>query len=215
MSSFDQIFWENNLDAARRDARELESFSQFDHFVVANPAYPRQLVELEKVLSDIPVKGIRLLPNYHRYHLWDACAQDLFALAAERQLPVQIHREIQDQRLQWMLPVSPLAASELEWLLANPPRLKVLLSGLSSGDIRNLQSKILAARQVWVDVCRVRGPVFGLEKLTELLQDKRLVYGTLWPLQSMSSTLLQVQDARISEEERAAVLGKSTFRSLS
>ena len=170
VSSFQQIFHENNLDAARRDAKLLESFPQFAHFVVVNPTYPRQLEELQKVLLEMPIAGLRLLPNYHHYHLWDARVQELFALAKSYELPVQIHREIQDRRLQWMLSVLPLDVEELEWLLSNPPEIKVLLSGLSRTDLLQLQAKILAAPNIWVDTSRLRGPVFGLENLTELLQ---------------------------------------------
>jgi len=211
VSSFQQIFWENNLEAARRDADAIDKHANLQHFVVVNPAYPRQLVDLEKVLSQIPVAGLRLLPNYHRYHLWDECARDLFILASERELPVQIHREIQDQRMHWMLPIAPLPSAELEWLLANPPAVKVLLSGLSNADLRGLQSKILEAPNVWADLCRVRGPVFGIEKMTELVNAKRLVYGSLWPIQNMASSLLQIEDAQIADEEKTAILSSDFF----
>jgi len=211
VSSFQQIFWENNLEAARHDADAIAKHSNLQHFAVVNPSYPRQLEELEKVLSQFPVSGLRLLPNYHRYHLWDECARDLFILAGERELPVQIHREIQDQRMHWMLPVAPLASAELEWLLANPPEVKVLLSGLTSADLRGLQSKILESPNVWADLCRVRGPVFGIEKMTELVKAKRLVYGSLWPIQNMASSLLQIEDAQISVEEKTAILQSDFF----
>jgi hypothetical protein len=45
----------------------------------------------------------------------------------------------------------------------------------------------------------VRGPVFGIEKMTELVKAKRLVYGSLWPIQNMDSSLLQIEEARFSE----------------
>lgn len=215
VSSFDQIFWENNLDATRRDAALLEKHPSFRHFVVVNPAYPNQLAEMEKVLSRFPVAGLRLLPNYHQYHLWDSCVTDLFALAHSHGLPVQIHREIQDQRLQWLLVVPPVASGELEWLLANPPSVKVLLSGLTHADLQQLQSKILQAPHVWADLSRVRGPVFGIEKLTALIEARRLVYGTLWPIQNISSTLLQIQEAQINEDDKTRILGDNYHRFLS
>jgi predicted TIM-barrel fold metal-dependent hydrolase len=211
VSSFQQIFWENNLEAARRDADVIANYANLQHFVVVNPSYPRQLEELEKVLSQFPVSGLRILPNYHQYHLWDECVRDLFVLAKEHQLPIQIHREIQDQRMHWMLPVAPLASAELEWLLANPPEIKVLLSGLTNADLRGLQSKILEAPAVWADLCRVRGPVFGIEKMTELVKAKRVVYGSLWPIQNMASSLLQIEDAQISVEEKTAILRSDFF----
>jgi predicted TIM-barrel fold metal-dependent hydrolase len=212
VSSFQQIFWENNLEAARRDADAIANYASLQHFVVVNPSYPRQLEDLEKVLSQFPVSGLRLLPNYHQYHLWDDCVRDLFVLAKEYQLPLQIHREIQDQRMHWMLPVAPLASAELEWLLANPPAVKVLLSGLTNADLRGLQSKILEAPNVWADLCRVRGPVFGIEKMTELVKAKRLVYGSLWPIQNMASSLLQIEDAQISEEDKKVIVRSDFFK---
>lgn len=212
VSSFQQVFWENNLEAARRDADTIAKHANLQHFVVVNPAYPRQLEELQKVLSQFPVAGLRLLPSYHRYHLWDECARDLFSFASEGKLPVQIHREIQDQRMHWMLPVAPLDSAELEWLLANPPAVKVLISGLTNADLRVLKSKILEAPNVYADLCRVRGPVFGIEKMTELVKAKRLVYGSLWPIQNMASSLLQIEDAQISEEDKSAILRSDFFR---
>src|SRR5690606_22321989 len=119
---------------------------------------------------------------------------------------------IQDQRMHWMLPVAPLASAELEWLLANPPATKVLLSGLSSADLRGLQSKILEAQNVWADLCRVRGPVFGIEKMTDLVNARRLVYGSLWPIQNMASSLLQIEDARIPEPDKEAILHSAFFQ---
>ena len=211
VSSFQQIFWENNLEAARRDADVIAEYPNLQHFVVVNPSYPRQLEELVKVLSQFPVAGLRLLPNYHHYHLWDECVRDLFILASEYQLPLQIHREIQDQRMHWILPVAPLATAELEWVLANPPAIKVLLSGLTNADLRSLQSKILQAPDVWTDLCRVRGPVFGIEKMKELVKAKRLVYGSLWPIQNMASSLLQIEDAQVSADERNAILHSNFF----
>ena len=42
----------------------------------------------------------------------------LFRLAAELDLPVQIVREIQDQRMHWMHTVPPVSNADFDWLFS-------------------------------------------------------------------------------------------------
>ena len=209
VSSFHEIFWENNFEAARRTAQEIQDFDGLTQFLVVNPIYPRQLRELPEILRATGARGLRLLPAYHRYDLWDERVAELLGFAAQHDLPLQIFRTIQDERFHWLLSVPPLSKENMEWLLAAPPRARVLLSGLLFGEITGLRDKIRGAPAVWVDLSRVNGPVFAAEKLVEAVSADSLVFGSLWPIQMIAPSLRAIEDARISEAERAKILGEN------
>ena len=206
VSSFHEVFWENNFEAATRTAREIRDCDGLVQFLVVNPTYPRQLQELPETLAATGARGLRLLPNYHGYDLWDERVTELFHFAAEQNLPVQIFREIQDARMHWMLRVPPLSSENLQWLLADPPPARVLLSGLPFSEVMALRGKLQSAARVWFDLSRVRGPVFAVEKLVETLGAEQLVFGSLWPIQMIAPSLRAIEDARITAAQRAQIL---------
>ncbi len=219
VSSFQELFWENNLDATARLADELRGDDFFIHFAVINPAYPGQLKALPQLVEQTGVRGLRLLPNYHGYHLWDAYALELFELAAQHDLPVQIIREIQDQRMHWMHTVPPVSNADFDWLFSalgsqELPACRLLLSALPFAELTRLADVLRNASTVWTDLSRVRGPVFAVEKLVNDHKLERLVYGTLWPIQVMAATYRQIEDAAITDEQRAAILAGNCQRFL-
>jgi predicted TIM-barrel fold metal-dependent hydrolase len=214
VSSFSEIFWENNFEAARRLADEIQSDDFFAHFVVVNPAYPRQLKELPEILETTGARGIRLLPNYHDYRLWDERALELFRFAHEHDLPVQIFREIQDERMHWMRHFAPTSNADFEWFLSaldSPeiPACRVLLSGLTFADFGRMGAALRERKTVWADLSRVRGPLFSVEKLVNEQHCERLVFGTLWPIQIVSAPLRQITDADIDDAIRAQMLNEN------
>lgn len=213
ISSFHEIFWENNLDAVRRTHDQIGGDSFFRHFPVVNPNHPGQLAELPQLLDEIKVSGIRLTPAYHQYHLWDSCAKSVLDLATEKGLIVQIFRTIQDERMHWMLSVPPVQNEEFERLLATPPSTPIILSGLQNLDIYRLSAKLGAAPNAYVDLSRVRGPVFAIEKLVGTVGAEKLIFGSLWPIQLVASTIRQIEEANISTTERSQILG-SNLKSL-
>ena len=214
VSSFSEIFWENNFEAAKRLADEIGGGDFFAHFLVVNPSYPRQIKELPDVLEATGASGIRLLPNYHEYRLWDERVLELFHFAHEHELPIQIFREIQDERMHWMRHFPPTANADFEWFLSaldtpEIPACRVLLSGLTFFDFGRMGEAMRECKTVWADLSRVRGPLFSVEKLVNEQSHERLVFGTLWPIQIMAATLRQIADADIDETMRARMLGEN------
>lgn len=219
VSSFQELFWENNFDATTRLADELSGDDFFIHFAVVNPTYPGQLKALPKLVEQTGIQGLRLLPNYHSYRLWDDGALELFRLAAELDLPVQIIREIQDQRMHWMHTVPPVSNADFDGLFSafgsqDLPACRLLLSALPFAELTRLAGVLRDAPTVWADLSRVRGPVFAVEKLVNDHKLERLVYGTLWPIQVMAATYRQVEDAAVTDEQRAAILAGNCRRFL-
>ena len=208
VSPYEALFQENNLDAYARFAADHAANALLEVWPVLRPGH---LHGLRNLLDRYRPCGLRLVPTYHGYHLFDAAVAPIFEIARERGMIVQIFTRIADERWHWMLKVPELPADELDYaatVYANQP---IIVSGLNAP--QTLAPRMRQHPSLYADVSRVRGPVFAMEKLVETVPPDRLVFGSLWPIQMIEATLWQVTSARISERAREGILA-SNARSL-
>lgn len=200
-SPFEAIFWENNLDAYARTAEELAEEPRMEVWPVVRPG---ALYGLEKLLDRYQPRGIRLVPTYHEYHLYDDAVEPIMKLAAQRNLIVQVFTRIADERWHWMLHKPELSMHELEYLTSIYDKQPILVSGLNRP--QSLAHRFAQHPHLYADISRVRGPVFAMETVLAEAPLDRLVFGSLWPIQIIEATLWQVTTGRIKAAARDRVL---------
>ena len=210
VSPFEAIFWENGLDAYERAADELAAD---DASLQVWPVMrPGAMHGLERLLDRYHPRGLRLLPSYHDYHLYDASVEPIMTLARERRMIVQIFARIADERWHWMLKVPELPLHDIEYATGVFDRQPILVCGLN-------RPQALAARMehhpmLYADVSRVRGPVFAMDQLLASPQIDRLVFGSLWPIQIVEATLWQITSAGATDEAARAKLLRENAEAL-
>lgn len=200
VSPFEALFWENSLDAYEQCA-EKNVDSKFDIWPVVRPG---AVHGLEKLLDRFHPRGLRLLPNYHNYRLFDSAAHEIMHLARERNMIVQVFSRIADERWHWMLKVPPVEIDQIEYLTASFQSQPILISGLNS--LAPLASRMRQSKNLYVDISRIRGPVFAIEQIVKDIPVEQIVFGSLWPIQIIEATLWQVTTAKIEESIRAKIL---------
>ena len=205
VGSFEGLFWENGLDAIDLWRERLAGRDLLEHWPVVNPSMPGQLRRLERLIETYRPRGLRILPNYHGYQLSDPCVARLTDLAAAAGMVVQLFQRIADERWHWMLRVPPVEGDQIDGFLGRlGDEARVLIS--AHRQIASLSGHFERMRRLFVDVSRVRGPVFAIERLPAAVPGDRLVFGSLWPIQIIEATLWQVELADISEEARGGIL---------
>jgi hypothetical protein len=203
------IFWENNLDAYDRLADDLSDNPALDVWPVLRPG---ALHGVQKRLDRYHPRGLRLCPNYHDYRLSDPAAADLFALARERNMIVQIFQRIADERWHYLLKVPGVDPTDLEYLTAVHPDQPMILSGLAS--LPPFANRLRQLPNLYADLSRVRGPQFAIEQLCQSCPPDRLLFGSLWPIQIIEATLWQITTANIDQSTRDAILHRSARKLL-
>lgn len=195
------IFWENNLDAYDRLADEISGGATLDVWPVLRPG---ALHGVGKLLDRYHPRGLRLCPNYHNYRLSDPAAAEIFDLARERGMIVQVFQRIADERWHYLLKVPGVDPTDLEYVTGVYPDQPTILSGLSS--IPAFASRLRQLPNLYADLSRVRGPQFAVEQLCQSCPADKLLFGSLWPIQIIEATLWQVTTARIDDDARGAIL---------
>lgn len=211
ISGYDQLFAQNGLECwpiwVDRIARHAEVRDRLECWPVVNPAMPGELRRLGESLRHTPARGIRLLPNYHSYRLWDSHVADLMALAREHDLIVQVFIRIVDERWQWMLHTPAVdAAQDIAYLTSIFQQNRLLVSGGSPGELQGMAERFRAHPSLHADISRVRGPIFALDNIDRSLPLHRLVLGTLWPMQIMEASIWEITTSRLSADQQQAIL---------
>jgi predicted TIM-barrel fold metal-dependent hydrolase len=192
VAPFEGIFWENSLDAYERTVDKLGGEQTLEVWPVVRP---EPTAGLEELLERHRPRGMRLLPNYHRYRVSHPAVAKLMELARERGMIVQVFQRIADERWHYMLHVPPVPQEDMEYLTAVYHDQPVLLSGVQP--LAFLASRLREQPMLYADLSRVRGPQFAIETLVKTLPVEKLIFGSLWPIQIIEATLWQVTTAKI------------------
>ncbi len=182
----------------------LTGRDRFEHWPVINPAMPGQISRLKEAIEKVQPRGLRLLPNYHGYHLSDPCLENLMGLVKEHNLVVQVFQRIADERWHWMLHTPAVENSDIVSFVKRYADHRILIGAMNQPNV--LVEQLDDLPHLYVDVSRIRGPVFAIEHLLGNLPPNKIVFGSLWPVQIIEATLWQVQEAHISDKVRKAVL---------
>ncbi len=158
--------------------------------------------------------GIRLHPNYHGYRLDEPVAAELFDLAVQRGLIVQLVVRMEDPRLQH--PLMRVADVDLKPLLelvkVRPSLRLVVLNGLMAVRGKELQS-LLATCHVWFEIAMSEG-IGTLEYLLQSVPLGRLLFGSHLPFFALESPVLKLQEAGLDDRQRQAIEHLSAERLL-
>lgn len=210
VSGYDQLFAQNGLELWEQHARRAMApvgGTQIEYWPVVNPAHPGELRRLREGLAQFAPRGVRLLPNYHQYRLWDPAAADLMGIAAEHNLVVQVFVRISDERWHWMLKVPPVdVQQDVAYLSSMFENNRLLISGASISELASMATRLRQHRCMYADLSRVRGPAFFADDLHQQAPIDRLLFGSLWPVQIMEASLWEITGSKMTAQHQRAVL---------
>jgi predicted TIM-barrel fold metal-dependent hydrolase len=206
VSSFENLFWENAADAAEETVESIETDPLLVHFPMVNAAFPGAIDDLKRLYEKRPFPGVRLLSNYHDYPLTHPAVDELIVWTRQQGLVVQVFRRIVDERLHYMLKVPPVPDDEIVGLARRHPEQRFIVTALWFAEIVEAVKQLGTVDNVWFDTSRCRGPEDWPLKLVEALPPEHIVFGSLWPLQVIRSTLEEIVLAEFDDTVRAKIL---------
>ena len=215
-TSFYSIFYKDNLDGLRKSLDETpEVGRQLFFWAVINPTFPGWEADAHAALDLPGVIGLRLFPMYHHYSPLDPPVLRLMALAAERDVPVNLSHRLVDERLHhWLLNVRAVELDELAYLVKQATATRLVLSHLYLSEFPQLLPAIREHPTALLDIGNAKPTIMWVEQLCEQVEPNRLVVGTGAPLYYHGGVLLCLQEARLPEVVRQAILHDNAARLL-
>lgn len=173
---------------------------------IVNPAFPGWEADLDRMIGELGCVGCGVLPNYHGYAVYDACACALFTRLVRLGLPALIFVRLWDERSHHVrMQVFPVSIDDVSYVLKTFPDLRVAVCNAI------LPSEGVALAAVLAD----RAPVLlttaykslQLAQCVAQIGASHIAYASGAPLYYPESALFQVLDAEIDVQSRSAVLG--------
>ena len=181
------------------------------------------LKNYRKWLRDGIIKGIKLYCGYEHYYPYDERYQRVYDLCIEYGYPLMIHTGDVFSKTAKVKYSHPL---NIDDIAVDNPELKIVMCHLGNPWFIDCQEMLYKNRNVYADISGLivgnftpAAKIYYISKIKELLgylsEPHSLLYGSDWPICSMSSYLNFVQKLELDQESLELLMfknAKSIFR---
>jgi len=212
------LFYQNCHDANIELAKAIERHCGFFVGVATlNPLYPAWERDLETCASELGLKALRLVPQYHNYRLDCPEVLAIVQKASSLKLPVFIpHRIIDIRGRHWMDTEQVVNLNEVGALCRAVPEAKVVFTEAAVNP-KELVDERGHRRypNLYFEISRFRS-VMGqnIKRMVKLIGYERILFGSGAPFKEITPALLKLQHAALSPKEKNAVARQNAARIL-
>ncbi|MEZ4750930.1 MAG: amidohydrolase family protein [Bdellovibrionota bacterium] len=219
LSSYKNVPGRPSLRAVVEAIRDIPNV-----FAVAGMSYLMRkdwdLGELRSFIQEGKVKGIKFYCGYEPFYPADKEMLPVVEIAKEFDIPVYVHTGdtfTQRGKLKYAHPLN------IDDFAVDHPELKIIICHLGNPWVRDTMEVVYKNDNVYTDIS---GLVLGnfndrferimikhVQEMTVFgMNPKKVLYGTDWPISSMSSYLKFVEDLGYKPEDKRLVLGENAVK---
>lgn len=211
VSSTDAIFWNDPLEADRKLKDILRGQTTYRHVQTINPALPGMLEAIEIGAQELGVKGVRILPGFHGYCLLDKKVEELCNALRRYRLPVFITARGEDERVTHMFHPQSVPLWDIAAFLGIHRDIPVVLCNMRRNELEWLGDLIRERDNVFFDCSGLKDGLYPIDSLAEAGYIEHALYGSFAPLFCLKSSLLFIEEAKISEEQKLNIISGKRF----
>jgi Amidohydrolase. len=205
VSSIDSIFYNDPFEGDE-ELHEILKGSNYHHVLTINPMLPDFIGDIEKGIKLFDIRGVKIYPCYHGYELDDSKIDILCSVLKKWKLPLFIVLSMEDERLNYLAKTSKVSEAAISKFICKNKDVKIVLLNAGIFQLSELQSSINGSDNVFFDTSGLKGPLFPIEKLLQVFDVKRILYGSMHPLYCLKSTLFLVEKAEIEEPVKEKIM---------
>ena len=203
VSPIEGIFYEDPQIANEALASQLNNHSGLLHAAVLNPTLANWQRSLRQCCEDYHIRAVKLHPNYHTYKLEDTAAREMIAAVGSENLPVIIQLRVQDVRSHHpLMQVPDVKVADAIAAASALPKVNIVLGGIKWGEANTAEIKTLP--NLWLDISQME-TMDGLRRIIDSCGPERLLFGTHAPFFYIRSTIIKLDEAQLSDEERECI----------
>jgi hypothetical protein len=181
-------------------------------FAVINPAYAGWEDDAVDCFEELGFKGAKIHPGFHGYSLFDEHVRPFFAQMEEMGIPISYSARMEEGVEHWALRgLENPTGDDVDELLSYFPGLKMLITDLMGFD--DIFPQLIPRENLWLDISHLRRDD-ELEAMIRRFGPGQLVYGSSYPFRCINSPLIVMEYARITKEDRNAIMGLNAAKFL-
>lgn len=204
VASLNSIFYNDPFEGEE----ELHDFlkgTEYRQVMTVNPTLPEGIEDIAEGARRFEIAGVRIYPGYHGYALSDPCVGPLCAELEKRRLPLFLPLRMEDERLNYLVTPRPVTVREIKGFLSGHPNLAVIFLGAKPYEIESLGEEIAGRPNLFFDMSGLKDGQFNVERFLKNYGDKKLLYGSMYPLYCLKSSILQLETAEIPDSSKMRI----------
>jgi len=209
VSSLNSLFY-NDPFQGDEELHEIIKDTEYHHVLTINPTLPSFEEDIERGIKLFNISGVKIHPTYHGYNINSPQVSRLCEVLKKHNLPLFLSLRMEDERLSYMFIPTPIQITDLQTFLEVNKDLKIILLNIRFNEIKNISNLIIESSDIFIDTSGLKDQLFNVEKLAEVFGNKKILYGSMYPLFCLKSTLLEVTKAKISTQSKENILFRNT-----
>lgn len=201
VSSLNSIFYNDPFEGDN-ELFDIIKSSGYKQVLTINPLLPGYAYDIKEGMKLFDIIGVRVYPGYHGYDLTDHRFETLCDILTSYDLPIFLTMRLEDERLEYIIEHKLMKLETLTGFLSNHTNLTTILLTIRNEELLYLKDILYSRPNVYYDTSGLKNQLFAIEKITDALGSKNLLYGSLHPLFCLKSTQLLVSKAVIGDQAK-------------
>jgi predicted TIM-barrel fold metal-dependent hydrolase len=193
-------------------------------FVVAGISYTgftmQDLTELEPLVEEGSVKGLKLYPGYEPFYPHDPKIEPVYAFAERYKIPVMIHSGDTYSPTGKVKYAHPLQIDEVA---VDHPNVNFVICHIGNPWIRDCMEVVYKNKNVYTDISGLvlgnfsdRFEEYMRKQLQEMIlfgvEADNVLFGTDWPISSMESYIEFMDELKIPPRDKKKIFSENTMK---
>ena len=211
VSACEAIFYQDPFEAELLLSKELAG-TPYMQAMVLNPTIPGWKEEIDRCVTQLNIKAIRLTPGFHGYALTDPVMDEVNDMLRKYRLPLLLTLRIRDERSSWMVHPRKISLDEISAYLDKSTDIITILSCLRMNEMGKLKDYFIGRSNLFTDISGFKDGNFAIERACNIIGSEHILYGSSAPLLNLHSTTILVDQADLPQEAKATIFsGVSLF----
>lgn len=212
ISSLDSVFYADPLEGDMELAQAIAG-SEYRWVQSINP----QLSAVDDHLDagrDLGAAAVRVYPSVHDYGFDEPALDRLANRLTRERLPLLINLRLEDIRLTYLHGYTAPDIKRLVAFLERHQDLRTVICAAYPSELAALGAVFNRGNR-WTDISGLKDGLFPVEKLLSTVPVEQILFGSQYPLYTLTSSWLQVIRARLDDATRSAILSDNAARLVS
>lgn len=208
VSSLQSIFY-NDFYESEKDLFDEIKGSLYKQVVTVNPELDGAALTLKRCIDEFDVKGIRIVPGYHKYNINSEKLKPILDIAREFKLPLFITLRIIDERLMYLYTPEEVSVDNLEKFINDNADIPMVICNIKNHESAKLEPCLTKNPRAFLDISGYKGIVFSINNMETIC--KKTVFGSFFPMSPLKSALMVVDNELEDEVLRNMIKSGEKF----
>lgn len=204
ISSLNSIFYNDPFEGDE-ELHDIIKGSNYRHILTVNPTLPGFAGDIQNGKKFFDIKGVRIYPGYHGYDLESLMLDRLCEILTDCKLPLYLTLRMEDERLNHIIYPTAISTDSVSRFIEKHKNNNIILTNARYSELTSLRDTINANSNVFFDTSGLKEPLFPVERLIQIFNVEKIIYGSMYPLYCMKSSIFMVDKADISESEKEKI----------